>query len=166
MKLNEFVEYKKTLPGQSQKVDFPANGSWHLLLIDPAAQVKDAKWDEVALAVQQQEEIEGRVFWPRRTLYMKMGAAKELLKLLPEDGGRIIVTATRVDSVVTDKDGVPKEKPDGGVFWRKGLTFELFAGEEQFDRVQGGVPVRVPTGGAPGTQAVPAAVKPKPKPLV
>ena len=166
MNLKEYVKTKLAQPGNSASLRLE-EGEWCNLLIDPLTGIKDAKYgNQFAIAAQRHDTAEdGSPLWTPCTVYLSPAEGAELVKLLPDDDGRVIVTATREVWPVLDRDGEQKLSKNGAPLFNRKLVFSLYATEDKFEQVDGGVPERVKT--APKTEQSRARVeRPLPKPLV
>ena len=166
MNLKDYVKTAMAQPGNSASLRLSEDGEWCNLLVDPMTGIKQAKYgNQFAIAAQRQDTDEdGGTLWSPCTVYLTPAEGAQLVKLLPDDDGRAIVTAVREVSPKLDRDGEQVMTKDGRPVFNRKLSFQLYATEEKFSQVEGGVPERIVT--APKTEQGRArAERPLPKPL-
>lgn len=167
MNLKDYVKQAQLRPGASQAIKLTADGEWCTILVDPLHPPKDAKFGQLAMAViEQVAQDDGHSVWVPRTLYLKPNEAGALVKCLPDDDSRVILTMALSLKAKTSADGEQVYNRDGDPVFNRTLSFDLFAAEHSFAQV-GDVPARVNIAASPAAPAAepPRAERPRPKPL-
>lgn len=166
MNLKDFVKQAVMRPGASPALKLSADGEFAIILIDPLHAPKDAKFGQLSLSVVEQTTDEAdKAVWVPRTLYLTPSDASNLVKLLPEDDCRVVLTMVLHLTAKQDRDGEPVYGRDGNPLFNRRLTFDLYADQSKFELLN--VPARVTVAQADGPKVEPPrASRPLPKPLV